>query len=81
MNKLKTILKSRTFWTLVAIVLLNTTQYYFNYLPSGATDLINTVLSSIAVYFHINPKQNFITQVETVINDLTTTDTDTNKVE
>ena len=59
MTKLITILKSRTNWTLVIMFAFNVLNAFGHYLPADLTTLINGILTSLAVYFKINPSQNY----------------------
>ena len=57
MNKIALMLKSRTFWTVVVMLV-------FNLIPQlpvdqGVKDLVNGILTLLATYFHINPSQNY----------------------
>jgi hypothetical protein len=57
MSKITLALKSRTFWTVAVMVVLNVLPH----LPfNGETrDLITGVLGLLAAYFHVNPSQNY----------------------
>ena len=63
MNKLKRkvalALGSRTFWTIVLLVLLNTLPEIKNSIPAKTFDLINTIVGVIATYFHVSPRQDY----------------------
>jgi len=59
MLKIAQALKSRTFWTLVALFIINgITGIRENINPSALT-LIDTVLTVVATYLHVNPSQNY----------------------
>jgi hypothetical protein len=60
MNKITQALTSRTVWTVVVIVLLNTVPALKNMFPSAAwLDSVNGLLTLLAGYFHVNPSQNY----------------------
>ena len=57
MSKLALVYNSRTFWTIVVMLV-------FNLIPQlpidqSIKDLVNGVLSLLATYFHVNPSQNY----------------------
>lgn len=66
MSKVTLALRSRTFWTLVVMVLVNVVPG----LPvdQPAKDLLTTVLGLVATYFHVNPSQNYTPQTLTTID-------------
>ena len=57
MTKIMLALKSRTFWTVVVMLIVNLIPH----LPVSQPlkDLINSILTLLAVYFHVNPSQNY----------------------
>jgi hypothetical protein len=57
MSKFALAFRSRTFWTVVVMVLVNIIPG----LPidQPTKDLITTVLGLVATYFHVNPSQNY----------------------
>lgn len=57
--KIITALKSRTNLTTLFILALNSNQYLSPFLTPELIILINTVLTALAVYFRINPRQEF----------------------
>ena len=48
------ILKSRTFWTMVLMFVVNGYASISGQVPAGTDMFINVVLTSLASYFHIN---------------------------
>lgn len=64
MTKIKLALASRTFWTLVAIFVLNTVHANQGLIPTGAMDIINPILTLLAAYFKVTPSQDY-TQTNT----------------
>ena len=60
MNKIVLALKSRTFWTVVLLVLLNTVPQLKGTVSQNVLDLINGVLGLAATYFHVNPSRNYL---------------------
>ncbi len=62
MNKILLALNSRTFWTIVVIILMNTIPAIKNAFPSAVwLDTANVILGLIATAFHVNPSQNYTT--------------------
>jgi len=59
MNTLQTLVKSRTFWTLVAAFVYNVWQLVAPSIPAQYSALVDFVFTSVAAYFHINPSQNY----------------------
>lgn len=59
MNKIALAFRSRTFWTIVVIVLINTLPQVKQYFPQGLYDVVNPVLGFLAAYFHISPSQDY----------------------
>lgn len=53
------IFKSRTFWTLALMFVINGHAAISGQVPSGVDVIVNFVLSSAAAYFHISPSQNY----------------------
>ena len=62
MNKIILALKSRTFWTVVILLLINVVPAVKNVFPNAAwLDTVSTVLTFLAGYFHVSPSQNYQT--------------------
>jgi hypothetical protein len=59
MSKLSLILGSRTFWTVVVIFVLNGFNGIHGMIPAGWVLPLDTVLGLLAVYFKVNPSQNY----------------------
>lgn len=59
MNKIKVALKSRTFWTVVATVIVNTINANSQFIDPKHLELVNIILGFFATYFHVNPSQNY----------------------
>ncbi len=59
MNKIALVLKSRTFWTLVVIFIINGFNGIHNSLPTSIIMPLDAVLGLLATYFHINPSQDY----------------------
>jgi hypothetical protein len=57
MSKFALALKSRTFWTVVVMLVFNLIPH----LPvdQSVKDLVNGILTLLAAYFHVNPSQNY----------------------
>lgn len=64
LNSLMLLLKSRTFWTLVATALFNILTQSVTMLQLDPTTavVVNTILLALASYFHINPSQSYNTK-------------------
>jgi hypothetical protein len=52
-------LGSRTFWTVVVIFVLNGFNGIHGMIPAGWVLPLDTVLGLLAVYFKVNPSQNY----------------------
>ena len=57
MNEVKLALRSRTFWTIVLLVLINVIPVVKTYVSSPVLDSLSTILGLIATAFHVNPSQ------------------------
>lgn len=53
------IVKSRQFWTIVVLFVINGVEGVKDVIPVLALPYINTVLGLLALYFRIKPKQQF----------------------
>ena len=49
-------LKSRTVWTVVFMFALNIVQAFEQSIPSDTYMLVNGLLTTLAVYFRVNPQ-------------------------
>lgn len=58
-EKLLKLLKSRQFWTLMVMFVVNGFEGVKDQLPATILPVLNSVLTLLAVYFRIEPKQNF----------------------
>lgn len=56
MDKVLTALKSRTAWTVVALVLINGVPTAAEFIPAAWLPIVNGVLGILAVYFRVNPR-------------------------
>jgi hypothetical protein len=59
MEKLTLALKSRTVWTVVATVVMNSLNANMQFIPSDLVPYVNGLLALAAMYFHVNPSQNY----------------------
>ncbi len=59
MQKILQVLKSRTFWTLVAMFIINGVAGVHDRLPTEWITTVDGILSIAAVYFHVNPQRNY----------------------
>ncbi len=55
------LLKSRTFWTLVAIFVIGGGNALVPVLPPAVQALAVAFLGALAAYFHVNPSQQYNT--------------------
>lgn len=53
------ILKSRTFWTLVVMFIVGGGNALVPVLPSGLQATAMGLLSALAMYYHVNPSQPY----------------------
>ena len=53
------ILKSRTFWTIVATIVVVDGNIILPLLPASIEGIVVLVLGGIATYFHVNPSQTY----------------------
>jgi hypothetical protein len=66
MTKLELALRSRTFWTLVLVVLLNCLPQIRAVLPDAWRDLVTVALGALATYLHVNPSMVYATPAQIV---------------
>lgn len=59
MNEIMKALKSRTVWTVIAMVTLTTVQMAQPFMSSELFMLINGILGALVTYFKLNPSQNY----------------------
>jgi regulator of PEP synthase PpsR (kinase-PPPase family) len=59
MNKVSLALKSKTFWTIVIAIVVNTINANQQFIPMNVLDIVNPILGLMATYFHVNPSQNY----------------------
>ena len=66
MNKVMLALKSRTFWTVIVMLVFNLIPH----LPvdQSVKDLVNSILTLLVAYFHLNPSQDYTTPTLTTID-------------
>lgn len=53
------LLKSRTFWTIVVTFVIGGVQAISEFMPNNLYLLITGLLSTLAIYFKINPSQRY----------------------
>lgn len=53
------LLKSRTFWTLVVMFVVNGYAAISKQVPANVDVIANVLLSMLASYFHTNPSQTY----------------------
>lgn len=53
------ILKSRTVWTGIALILVNGVPAIAEMIPANAKPIVDSILSLLAIYFRVSPKQKF----------------------
>lgn len=61
-NKIMLAVKSRTVWTVVAMFLVGGVSAVQSFIPVQYTGLVEGVLGLLAMYFHINPSQEYNTK-------------------
>ena len=59
MQKITSLLKSRQFWTIVVMFVVNGFEGVKELVPASILPAINTLLGIFAVYFRVSPKQQF----------------------
>ncbi len=59
MNKIVLALKSRTFWTIVLLFVINGVSGIHDSIPANYVTIVDTVLSLLATYFHVSPRQSY----------------------
>jgi len=53
------LLKSRQFWTLVALFIVNGITGIQDSIPASFLPYINSILGIMTIYFRVSPKQQF----------------------
>lgn len=53
------LLKSRQFWTLVVLFVINGVSGVSEFIPASVLPYVNGVLGLLAVWFRVLPKQQF----------------------
>lgn len=56
MDKILTALKSRTVWSIVILFLVSGFNGIQAILPAGSLELIQGILTLLAIYFRVNPR-------------------------
>lgn len=59
MKKIIQTLKSRTFWTLAVLFVVNGVAGVHDMIPALYLPFVDGILGILSVYFHINPSQNY----------------------
>lgn len=59
MEKTAQVLKSRTTWTIVVMFVIGGTNAIASFIPAGIEPYVMGALSLLAMYFHVNPSQNY----------------------
>lgn len=59
MNKAKQLATSRTVWTIVAMFVIGGVNNVASFVPAADLVYVNLGLSALAMYFHINPSQDY----------------------
>lgn len=59
MNKIALALKSRTFWTIVVAVVVNSINANLKFMGPHTVEVVNTVLGLLATIYHVNPSQTY----------------------
>ncbi len=63
MDKIITSLKSRTFWTAVATLAVNTIPAVRNSIPGSLLPVVDAILFILTAYFHVTPSQSYTSPV------------------
>ena len=53
------VLKSRTVWAILALVIVNGVQSVTDMIPAGWLPMVDAALGLLAVFFRIKPKQKY----------------------
>jgi len=59
MKTITKLLKSRQFWTLVVLFVMNGVTGVHDFIPANLLPIVDTVLGFLVVYFRISPQQKF----------------------
>ena len=59
MLKIAQALKSRTFWTLVVLFIINGINGIHNQIPPALLTIVDVAMTMLATYFHVNPSQSY----------------------
>ena len=59
MDKIILALKSRTTWTFIVLFLISGVEGVQAYIPSGALETIQAVLTFLGIYFKVTPSQKY----------------------
>ena len=62
-------IKSRTFWIVVADVIFNVLSIFGNIIPQDYIVAGNAFLGMMSIYFHINPSQSYSKKIEDKIRE------------
>jgi hypothetical protein len=58
-DKIALALKSRTFYSVLATVIVNAVNANAQFIPTSDMVYVNLALAGITSYFHVNPSQNY----------------------
>lgn len=58
-SKVTKVLKSRTVWMAILVILINGVPALQGMIPEGWLSTVNQLLAFLAAYFRITPKQQF----------------------
>ena len=58
-DKIVLALKSRTFYSVLATVIVNAVNANAQFIPTSDMVYVNLALAGITSYFHVNPSQNY----------------------
>ena len=59
MQKLLKAFKSRTFWTIAVLVVINSVSAIHQYIPVDYVGYVDMFLGILATYFKVNPSQEY----------------------
>lgn len=58
-SKIQSLLKSRQFWTIIILFIINGIAGIRENIPDGAMAYIDSILGLLIIWFRISPKQDF----------------------
>jgi hypothetical protein len=59
MQQIKLMLSSRTFWSVVALFIVQVVPIIHNSIPVAVMPLADALMSTLIIYFHLNPNNSY----------------------